>query len=37
MAHLEDLNVQLDRLTSIQSEYIDVHPDGPFKPNYYRY
>ncbi|CAF4994978.1 unnamed protein product [Rotaria sp. Silwood1] len=37
MAHLEYLGIKLDKLTPTQSAYIDVHPDGPFKPIYYRY
>ncbi|CAF2033758.1 unnamed protein product [Rotaria magnacalcarata] len=37
MAHLEYLGIKLDKLTVNQSAYIDVHPDGPFKPIYYRY
>ena len=31
------LGGHLEKLTAIQSTYIDVHPDGPFKPDYYRY
>jgi adenosylhomocysteinase len=37
MAHLEYLGVKLDKITEAQSAYIDVEPDGPFKPHYYRY
>ncbi|CAF0883521.1 unnamed protein product [Rotaria sordida] len=37
IAHLEYLGIKLDKLTPTQSAYIDVHPDGPFKPIYYRY
>jgi adenosylhomocysteinase len=35
--HLEKLGVKLTRLTPKQAEYIGVPPDGPYKPDYYRY
>lgn len=35
--HLEKLSVKLTRLTKKQAEYIGTHPDGPFKPDHYRY
>jgi adenosylhomocysteinase len=35
--HLERLGVQLTTLTAKQAEYIGVPPEGPFKPEYYRY
>jgi adenosylhomocysteinase len=35
--HLDKLGVKLTRLTSKQSDYIGVHVDGPYKPDYYRY
>ena len=35
--HLEQLGVKLTRLTKEQSEYIGVQPDGPYKPDHYRY
>lgn len=35
--HLSKLNVELDTLTEDQAEYIGVNPQGPFKPEYYRY
>ena len=35
--HLEQLGVKLTRLTSEQSEYLDIPVDGPYKPDYYRY
>jgi len=35
--HLEQLGVKLTRLTKEQSEYIGVSPDGPYKPEHYRY
>jgi adenosylhomocysteinase len=35
--HLEKLGVKLTRLTPGQSEYLGVAPDGPYKPEHYRY
>jgi adenosylhomocysteinase len=35
--HLEKLGVQLTELTPKQAEYIGVAPEGPFKPDMYRY
>jgi adenosylhomocysteinase len=35
--HLEQLGVNLTRLTSEQAEYISVPVSGPFKPDHYRY
>nr|CDH39449.1 adenosylhomocysteine hydrolase [Streptomyces sp. MA37] len=35
--HLEALNVHLTRLTQQQADYIGISPDGPFKPDHYRY
>src|SRR5690606_14978496 len=35
--HLGKLDVELDVLTEEQAEYIGVKPEGPFKPEYYRY
>ena len=35
--HLKKLGVRLTRLTEAQAEYVGVSPDGPFKPDYYRY
>jgi adenosylhomocysteinase len=35
--HLEKLGVKLTKLTPAQSEYIGVPPEGPYKPEYYRY
>jgi len=31
------LGVKLTRLTKEQAEYIGVNPEGPFKPEHYRY
>ena len=36
-AHLEKIGVRLTRLTKEQAEYIGVSPDGPYKPEHYRY
>ena len=35
--HLEKLGVKLSKLTSKQAAYIGVSPEGPFKPDHYRY
>ena len=35
--HLEQLGVVLTKLTPSQAEYIGVSPDGPYKPEHYRY
>ncbi|HSF90884.1 MAG TPA: adenosylhomocysteinase, partial [Paracoccaceae bacterium] len=35
--HLERIGVQLSKLTQEQADYIGVSPDGPFKPEHYRY
>ncbi len=35
--HLEKLGVHLTKLTPEQADYIGVDPDGPFKPDQYRY
>ncbi|HFA59546.1 MAG TPA: adenosylhomocysteinase [Rhodospirillales bacterium] len=35
--HLDKLGVKLTRLTPKQAEYIGVPPEGPYKPDYYRY
>ncbi len=35
--HLEKLGVKLTRLTPEQAEYLGIDPDGPFKPEEYRY
>lgn len=35
--HLEKIGVKLDTLSSKQSEYLGVNPQGPFKPDHYRY
>ncbi len=35
--HLEKLGVRLTRLTKAQADYLAVSPDGPYKPEHYRY
>jgi len=35
--HLEKLGVKLTRLTPEQAAYIGVPPEGPYKPEHYRY
>jgi adenosylhomocysteinase len=35
--HLPKLGVKLTRLTKEQADYLGIPPDGPFKPDYYRY
>jgi adenosylhomocysteinase len=35
--HLEKLGVELDVLSPDQASYIGVTPEGPYKPEYYRY
>ena len=35
--HLEKLGVELEELSKDQADYIGVKPEGPYKPEYYRY
>jgi adenosylhomocysteinase len=35
--HLDKLGVKLTKLTEKQAAYIGVTPEGPFKPDHYRY
>ena len=35
--HLEKLGVKLTHLTPEQAAYIGVKPEGPYKPDHYRY
>ena len=35
--HLDRIGVKLTKLDSVQAAYIGVAPDGPFKPEHYRY
>jgi adenosylhomocysteinase len=35
--HLEKIGVKLTRLTPKQANYLGISPDGPYKPDHYRY
>ncbi|MDH4263424.1 MAG: adenosylhomocysteinase [Spirochaetia bacterium] len=35
--HLDKLGVKLTKLTKEQAEYLGVNPEGPYKPEHYRY
>ena len=35
--HLEKLGVQLTQLSEVQSQYLGIPVEGPYKPEYYRY
>ncbi|SNR50545.1 adenosylhomocysteinase, partial [Puniceibacterium sediminis] len=35
--HLDRIGVKLSKLSTEQAAYIGVSPDGPFKPEHYRY
>ncbi|MEQ1751209.1 MAG: adenosylhomocysteinase [Prosthecobacter sp.] len=35
--HLEKIGVKLTKLTKDQAEYLGVSPNGPYKPEHYRY
>jgi adenosylhomocysteinase len=35
--HLEKIGVKLTRLSKKQAEYLGISPDGPYKPDHYRY
>jgi adenosylhomocysteinase len=35
--HLDRIGVKLSKLDPEQAAYIGVSPDGPFKPEHYRY
>jgi adenosylhomocysteinase len=35
--HLAKIGVELEELSSEQAAYIGVSPEGPYKPEYYRY
>jgi adenosylhomocysteinase len=37
LLHLAKIGVELDILSDEQASYIGVSPEGPFKPEYYRY
>lgn len=36
-AHLPQLNVKLTELTDVQSKYLDIPINGPYKAAHYRY
>ena len=35
--HLEKIGVKLTKLSPKQAEYLGVSPEGPYKPDHYRY
>jgi adenosylhomocysteinase len=35
--HLDKLGVRLEKLTEKQSKYLGIPPEGPYKPEHYRY
>ncbi|WP_139022665.1 adenosylhomocysteinase, partial [Mameliella alba] len=35
--HLDRIGVKLSELSKEQADYIGVAPEGPFKPEHYRY
>lgn len=35
--HLKKIGVELDELTTAQSNYLNIPVEGPYKPEYYRY
>ena len=35
--HLEKIGVKLTKLTKKQADYLGVPPEGPYKPEHYRY
>jgi len=35
--HLDHVNVELTKLTKVQSEYLGLDVEGPFKSDHYRY
>ena len=35
--HLEKIGVKLTRLSEKQAKYLGVSPEGPYKPEHYRY
>jgi len=37
LLHLNKIGVKLSKLDAEQASYIGVSPDGPFKPEHYRY
>jgi len=37
LLHLAKIGVELENLSKDQADYIGVAPEGPYKPEYYRY
>ena len=35
--HLKKIGVEIDQLTDKQAAYLNLHKEGPYKPNHYRY
>ncbi len=35
--HLEKIGVKLTKLTAKQAKYLGISPEGPYKPDHYRY
>lgn len=35
--HLDKVGAHLTKLTDVQAKYLGLNPNGPFKPEYYRY
>ena len=35
--HLERIGLRLTKLTKEQADYLGVPPEGPYKPEHYRY
>ena len=35
--HLDALGIRLSRLSDEQADYLDVSPEGPYKPDHYKY
>ena len=35
--HLDALGIRLSRLSDAQADYLNVSPDGPYKPDHYKY
>jgi adenosylhomocysteinase len=36
-SHLAKIGVKLTKLTTVQADYLGLNPEGPFKPEHYRY
>jgi adenosylhomocysteinase len=35
--HLDKIGVKLTKLTRKQADYLGISPEGPYKPDHYRY